>query len=103
MGKQGLKELAEINLSKCEYAKKKLSGAGRLRFSAPTFNEFVFTLNGDAPSILQTLLREGIVGGFPLKRFYPEMEREILVCITEKHSQEDIDRLAGILGETSPG
>jgi glycine dehydrogenase subunit 1 len=102
MGKQGLKELARINLSKCEYAKKKLSGAGRLRFSAPTFNEFVFTLNGDAPSILQTLLQEGIVGGFPLKRFYPEMEREILVCVTEKHSQEDIDRLAGILGETTP-
>ena len=32
-----------------------------------------------------------------MKRFYPEMEKEILVCVTEKHSREDIDRLAEIL------
>ena len=101
MGKQGLKELAEINLSKCEYAKKKLSGSGRLRFSAPSFNEFVLTLNKDASSVLQALLKEGIVGGLSLKRFYPEMEREILVCVTEKHTREDIDRLAEILNEGS--
>ena len=101
MGKQGLKELAEINLSKCEYAKKKLSGVGRLRFSAPSFNEFVLTLNRDASSVLRALLKEGIVGGLSLKRFYPEMEREILVCVTEKHTREDIDRLAEILNESS--
>jgi glycine dehydrogenase subunit 1 len=101
MGKQGLRETAEMNLSKCEYAKKKLSGAGRLRFSAPTFNEFVLTLNGDPPSILSNVLKEGVVGGLPLKRFYPEMEREILICVTEKHSKEDIDRFAEILEKNS--
>jgi glycine dehydrogenase subunit 1 len=58
-------------------------------------------MKGDASSILQTLLKEGIVGGFPLKRFYPEMEREILVCVTEKHSKEDIDHFAEILEESS--
>jgi glycine dehydrogenase subunit 1 len=47
------------------------------------------------------LLKEGIVGGLSLKRFYPEMEREILVCVTEKHTREDIDRLAEILNEGS--
>ena len=101
MGKQGLRETAEMNLSKCEYAKKKLSGAGRLRFSAPTFNEFVLTLNGDPPSILSNVLKEGVLGGLPLKRFYPEMEREILICVTEKHSKEDIDRFAEILENNS--
>jgi glycine dehydrogenase subunit 1 len=101
MGKQGLKELAEINLSKCEYAKKKLSRVGRLRFSAPSFNEFVLTLNGDASSVLRALLKEGIIGGLPLKRFYPEMEGEILVCVTEKHAKGDIDRLADMLNESS--
>ena len=34
-GKQGLRELAEMNLSKAEYAKKQLGRAGSLRFSAP--------------------------------------------------------------------
>jgi glycine dehydrogenase subunit 1 len=99
MGKQGLREVAEINLSKCEYAKKRLRGSGRLRFSAPTFNEFVFTLDGEPSSILPALLPAGFVGGLPLKRFYPEMEREILVCVTEKHSKEDIDRFDELLGE----
>jgi glycine dehydrogenase subunit 1 len=99
MGKQGLRELAEINLSKGQYAKKKLGGSGRLRFPAPTFNEFVLTLDGEPSSILPPLLQAGFVGGLPLKRFYPEMEREVLVCVTEKHSKEDIDRFAAILGE----
>jgi glycine dehydrogenase subunit 1 len=97
MGKQGLRELAGINLSKCEYAKERLQGPGRLRFSTPTFNEFVLTLNGEPSSILPALLPQGIVGGLSLKRFYPEMEREILVCVTEKHTKEDIDRLAETL------
>jgi glycine dehydrogenase subunit 1 len=99
MGKEGLRELAEINLSKCEYAKKRLGRVGELRFAAPTFNEFVLTLEGDVSSRLQALQGRGIVGGFPLKRFYPEMEHEVLICVTEKHSREAIDRLADLLSE----
>jgi glycine dehydrogenase subunit 1 len=98
MGKEGLRELAETNLSKCEYAKKKLAGSNPLRFPAPTFNEFVLTLKGDSEPALQTLFQQGIIGGLPLKRFYPELKNELLICITEKHSREEIDRLAQILG-----
>ena len=98
MGKEGLRELAEINLSKCEYAKKKAAESNPLRFPSPTFNEFVLTLKGESGPVLQTLLQQGIIGGFPLKDFYPELKTEILICVTEKHSREDIDRLAQILG-----
>ena len=98
MGKEGLRELAEMNLSKCEYAKRKLGETNLLRFSAPTFNEFVLTLKGDSEPALQTLFQQGIIGGLPLKRFYPELKNELLICVTEKHSREDIDRLAQILG-----
>jgi len=101
MGKEGLRELAEMNLSKGEYAKKRLRESGRLRFSAPTFNEFVLTLGGDSQFILRTLLQEGIIGGFPLRRFYPELEREVLICVTEKHSKQDIDHFAEMLGSLS--
>ena len=98
MGKEGLRELAEANLSKCEYAKRKLGETNPLRFSAPTFNEFVLTLKGDSEPALQTLLQQGIIGGLPLKRFYPELKNELLICVTEKQSREEIDRLAQILG-----
>jgi glycine dehydrogenase subunit 1 len=94
MGKEGLRELAEINLSKCEYAKRRLAESFPLRFSAPTFNEFVLRLKGDPDQVLKKLSDQGIIGGLPLKRFYPEMKNEILICVTEKHSREDIDRLA---------
>jgi len=98
MGKEGLRELAGVNLSKCEYAKRKLAEAAPLRFSAPTFNELVLTQKGDCEPALQTLFQQGIIGGLPLKRFYPELKNEILISVTEKHSREDIERLAQILG-----
>jgi len=100
-GKQGLRELAEMNLSKAEYAKKQLGMAGSLRFSAPTFNEFVLTLKGDPASVLSGLLDEGLIGGLALKKFYPEMAHEILVCVTERNSKEEIDRLAAAIGKRS--
>ncbi|MDH4266196.1 MAG: aminomethyl-transferring glycine dehydrogenase subunit GcvPA [Deltaproteobacteria bacterium] len=101
LGKEGLKELARVNFSKCEYAKKRLGELGRLRFSGPTFNEFVVTLDHDPQFILPQLLQKGIIGGFPLKKFYPEMEREVLICVTEKISRKNIDRLVEVLGSVS--
>ncbi|MGB9627674.1 MAG: aminomethyl-transferring glycine dehydrogenase subunit GcvPA, partial [Thermodesulfobacteriota bacterium] len=49
LGKEGLKELAEMNLSKAEYAKKvssQIRGC-KLNFNAPTFNEFVLKIEGE--------------------------------------------------------
>jgi len=97
MGKEGLRELAEMNLSKCEYAKKRLAESFPLRFSAPTFNEFVLRLKGNPDQALKKLSDQGIIGGLPLKRFYPEMKNEILICVTEKHSKAYIDQLAQAL------
>ncbi len=97
LGKNGLRELAQMNLSKCEYAKKRLGGHSSLHFSGPTFNEFVLSLEEDPQKVLAQLRREGILGGLPLRRFYPELEKEILICVTEKHSREDLDRLASAL------
>lgn len=91
LGKEGLKELARLNLSKCEYAKKILRSNFTLPFSAPTFNEFVLSLNQDPQSILPLLLQEGIIAGLPLHKFYPELSKEILVCVTEKISKKDLD------------
>ena len=49
LGKEGLRELAMMNLSKAEYAKKVISRIRgcKLTFSAPTFNEFVLEIEGD--------------------------------------------------------
>jgi len=99
LGKQGLRELAEINLSKAEYAKTQVGGKARLRFSAPTFNEFVLQVPGGVEKALEHLRDQGIVGGLPLQRFYPEMKNEVLLCVTEKHSKADIDRCLESFGK----
>jgi glycine dehydrogenase subunit 1 len=83
-GKQGLRELALQNLAKARYLADGLSK----RFSGPFFNEFVI----EAPDSLNTeLLKDKIVGGLPLKRFYPELDGCMLVCATEMTKRESMD------------
>jgi glycine dehydrogenase subunit 1 len=45
-------------------------------------------------------LREhGIFGGKDLSRELPELGRAALYCVTEVHTKDDVDRLAGALEE----
>jgi glycine dehydrogenase subunit 1 len=100
-GKEGLRELALQNLSKARY----LSSGLPLRFNGPFFNEFVTELPENVNS---ELLKERIVGGLPLHRWYPELDGCMLVCATETTRREDMDtfrRVAASLAEpalTSP-
>jgi len=99
LGKEGLKELAMMNLSKAEYAKKAISQVRgcNLAFSSSTFNEFVVRIEGDPEKVLEKLKREKILGGLFLGKFYPELDHDILVTITEMVTKENIDRWAEAL------
>jgi glycine dehydrogenase subunit 1 len=101
-GKRGLRELALMNLSKAEYAKKVLSGIRgcRLTFPSPTFNEFVLKIEGDPENVLGELKKKRILGGLSLGRFYPELKRHLLVTFTELHTKEEIDQWAEALEKT---
>jgi len=99
LGKEGLKELALMNLSKADYAKKAVSRIRgcKLIFTAPTFNEFVIEIEGEPGKVLLQLRKEEILGGIPLKRFYPELDHHLLVAVTEMNRKEEIDRWAEAL------
>jgi len=101
LGKEGLKELALMNLSKADYAKKAVSRIRgcKLIFTAPTFNEFVIEIEGEPEKVLLQLREEEILGGVPLKRFYPELDHHLLVAVTEMNRKEEIDRWAEALGK----
>jgi glycine dehydrogenase subunit 1 len=93
LGKEGLRELAMMNLSKTEYAKKvvsKVKGC-KLAFSTPTFNEFVLEIGGDPEKVLREMKKERIIGGLSLAKFYPELNRHLLVTVTEMITREEID------------
>ncbi len=94
IGKAGIKELARLNHDKAEYLKRKLTTAGAaVPFSSPTFNEFVVQLPSGKEAAYQRLLDKNIVLGLPLEKFYPELSRCYLVCVTETKTKDDLDAL----------
>lgn len=99
-GKEGMKELAEHNLAKADYAAKTLGNApgAKLRFSgAPRFHEFVLETDEEPTGWSQRLLENKIVGGVELSRWYPELKNCTLWCATEVITREQIDTAAKVL------
>ena len=95
---KGLKDLAGLNLQKAHYAYEKitsLNGYGGLS-KKPFYNEFVIKCK-DSKKANAELLKNDIVGGLDLGRFYPELKNYMLFCVTEVVSKEEIDRLVDVL------
>jgi glycine dehydrogenase subunit 1 len=101
MGKTGLRDAASLNLQRSrELAAAVTAGDGiELKFAAPFFNEFVVDLHQNAASVLAQLEARGILGGFDLGRFYPELSTCALMTATELTTTDDIDALASTLAE----
>jgi glycine cleavage system P protein (glycine dehydrogenase) subunit 1 len=95
-GREGLKELAKHNLAKAQYAAEqfKKNGARLLFEGAPRFNEFVIQTKTDPYAVNDKLLGKRIIGGFPLKKFYPELGNAALWCCTETTTKDSIDTAA---------
>ncbi|HKL48804.1 MAG TPA: glycine dehydrogenase, partial [Desulfuromonadales bacterium] len=99
LGKQGIREVAEQNLAKAEYAKKQIEALDgyHLPFSPPTFNEFVVEGPEPAETLLKRLADQNILGGIALGKAWSDMDNRFLVCVTEQNSREEIDRLVQAL------
>ena len=99
MGRSGLREAAEQNAQKAYYAARQISEINgySIRFTAPFFNEFVILCPKPAHLVLESLKKKKIIGGLPLSRFFPEMKKELLICVTETISRVEIDALVNAL------
>jgi glycine dehydrogenase subunit 1 len=91
LGRSGLARLARVNYRAAHDAAQRLDAAGvRRRFAAPFFNEFVVRLP-DAEARWEALAeRDGVVAGYPLGRWYPELADSLLLCVTETHRREQV-------------
>jgi glycine dehydrogenase subunit 1 len=97
LGRQGLARLAEANYRSAHAVAARLEAVGAIRpFGGPFFNEFVVRAP-DVAARWDALAQEGLVAGFPLERWYPELPGTLLLCVTEVHSEEQIDRLVSAL------
>jgi glycine dehydrogenase subunit 1 len=100
-GKVGLKELAKQNLAKAVYAAQQFGKHSQVLFTgAPRFNEFVIETSEDPYAVNSRLLGHKIVGGLPLKKFYPELGNAALWCCTELTTRTSIDTAVAMVAES---
>lgn len=99
MGKEGIKEAAELCVKKSHYAYNELikSGSCKPVFNKPFFKEFAVETVVDSRTVKDELLMDGVLGGYLLEQDYPELKNTLLFCVTEKRNKEEIDRLVKLM------
>ncbi len=98
LGPEGLREVGETCMALAEQAKERL-GLQLLFSDRTTFKEFAVRVGRPAKEVVQEARRRGVHPGYALGRDYPGMDDALLVAVTEKRTEADIDRLAEVLAE----
>ena len=91
MGRQGLKEAAQLSYAGAHYLCDELLKTGRfsLVYDKPFFNEFYVKYDGDADTLYQRFIEAGILGGV-------RVDEGFLFAVTEKRTKEEIDNLVNM-------
>jgi glycine dehydrogenase subunit 1 len=81
-----------------DYAKERLG----LPLAFPektTFKEFAIRVGRPAVDVIREARKRGVHPGYRLGRDYAGLDDCLLVCVTEKRTPAEIDRLADVLEE----
>src|SRR5437588_388450 len=99
MGGGGLKQLAELSAQRAHYLAGQLveRNAYRLAFAAPFLWEFVLRTPYPAEQTQAFMLERGVLPGFPLGRFFPELSDALLVSLTELNHPRAMQRFLEVL------
>jgi glycine dehydrogenase subunit 1 len=94
MGKEGIKELAEINMDRAYYLREQISKVKgfKVDLQTPIFNEFIVEAEKDFVTLESKLMAKKIFPGIDVTKFYPDMKNRFLVCATETKTKADLDR-----------
>ena len=109
MGPRGMQDLGQVILQRSQYLRKRLSelpGVLAPRFNNAHFKEWVVDFNGTGKSVAEVnafLLKRRIFGGRDLSSEFPDLGQSALYCLTEVHTQDDLDRLVDSLAEFLAG
>ncbi len=100
LGPQGLREVGETCMGLAAYAKERL-GLPLVFPDRTTFKEFAVRVGRPAREVIAAARERGVHPGYALGRDYHGLDDALLVCVTEKRSPADIDRLAEVLHEVA--
>ena len=93
MGKQGLKEAAQLSYAGAHYFCDKLLATGKfhLVYDKPFFNEFLVRYDGDVDELFKFYMMNGILPGLKMS------DGSLLIAVTEKRTKEEIDQFVAVL------
>ena len=94
MGKEGLKEAAQMSVNGAHYLYDKLIASGKFKpaFKQPFFNEFcVKYVGGNVDELQQRLIDNGILGGIKMA------DDMLMLAVTEKRTKEEVDLLVSLV------
>ncbi len=101
LGKQGIREVAELSLQKAHYLHDRITKLDRFKpaFQQPFFKEFAVRTTLGPDHVVDSLLPQHILAGYPVGKAYGELDDLLLVAVTEKRTREEMDHFAARLEE----
>ena len=93
MGRQGLREAAELSYAGAHYLCERLVATGHfsLVYDQPFFNEFVVRYDGDVNALQRRFVDNGIFGGVSVG------PGQLMFAVTEQRTKEEVDRLVSLI------
>ena len=103
LGEAGLARLARLNHAAAVRLAERLERLPGVRLLAGNFfNEFTLRLPCPTAPVVEALAQQGVLGGVPASRLYPErpdLAGLLILAATELTTEEDMARLEGSLAE----
>jgi glycine dehydrogenase subunit 1 len=101
VGKEGLREVANLSLQKAHYAAAQIAKLPGYQIACKSafFKEFTVNCPKPADQINKQLLSKKILGGFPSSIDYPHLTNAMTIAVTEKRTKAEIDAFVAALGE----
>lgn len=96
MGKQGLREVAEMSYAGAHSLADKLLATGKFSLTFPNqpfFNEFCVDYDGDLDALMATCAECGYLAGIKVA------DHTLMLAVTEQRTPEEIDELVEIMGK----
>ncbi len=98
LGPHGIRDVGETCMSLAAYAQERL-GRELVFADRSTFKEFAVRIGRSARDVIRDARAHGVHPGYALGRDYEGLDDALLVCVTEKRTPADVDRLVEVLDE----